>query len=341
MTMTFNSQFILAFVILLISLNQGILSISAIDAEVKQAQNLDNTERFVASPLSQYRDDIPSKYVICNENLQLLIKYDGTPACMKLDNAMKLLERGWAKSAPMISNSICDSGCKQKLEKQGFTCHSATKDNNFCTNKKSQIVSEIVIPYGAMSHDDKNYIPNAITVSIGINNTVRWINTDSTPHTIVGDKTEFRSPLLLPNQSWTFAFNKPGEYWYHGESGPWLRGMISVLPVDFEYTKGKPIENWGGEPFLGRYIFREGDSIGYVSNVSILNGNSVLVSLSYPHSTKEKQVELGEGFFGICYKVGEFTTLKTLVLERIDTEQKIVEFREELELRNRSCDELF
>ena len=324
---------------MLIILN--LLPIPSIFAELEQSENLKLAKKLSSSPLSQYKDGIPAKYVICKESFQLLIKFDGTPACLKLDNAMKLLKRDWAKSAPMISNTVCDSECKEKLESQGYACYEGTKNNNFCTNKMSQITPEVVIPYSANSPDGKNYIPNSITISIGINSTVRWTNVDNTPHTIVSDTATFRSPTILPNQTWTFTFDNLGEYEYHGESRPWLKGKITVIPVDVEYTKGKPIENWGGEPFLGRYIFRETDSLGYVSNISILAENSVLVSLSYPHSTVKKQVELGEGFFGICYKVGEFTTVKTLVLERIDKEQKIAEFREELELMNRSCDAVF
>lgn len=294
------------------------------------------------SPLQQFQLGIPAKYVNCMDGLQLVIKSTtGTPACLKWNNGKKLLERGWAKSAPMISNDVCDSNCKQKLEKQGYTCYDAAKNSNFCTNKKSQKTSEIVIPYSANLPDGKNYIPNSLTVSIGINNTVRWTNVDVTPHTIVSDKEEFRSSLILPNQTWTFTFDKVGEYEYHGEPGPWLHGTITVLPTDMKFDKGKPIENWGGEPFLGRYIFRETDSIGYVDKVSVLDDDSVMISLSYPNGTEKKKVIIGDEFIGICSKYTEFTTVRTLVLEGIDKEQKIAQFREELQQTNKNCNEMF
>ncbi|MBI5378233.1 MAG: cupredoxin domain-containing protein [Thaumarchaeota archaeon] len=294
------------------------------------------------SPLQQFQLGIPAKYVNCVEGLQLVIKSTtGTPACLKWGDGKKLLKRGWAKSAPMISNYVCDSDCKQKLEKQGYTCYEAAKESNFCTDKFSQRISGIVIPYSANSPDGKNYVPNAVTVSIGINNTVRWTNADITPHTIVSDKRGFSSSTILPNQTWTFTFDKPGEYEYHGEPGPWLHGKITVLPVDMEFDKGRPIEDWGGEPSLGRYIFRETDSLGYVDKVLVLDDNSVMISLSYPNGTEKKRIDLKDEFVGVCSKYNDFTTVKTFVLERIDKEQKIAQFREELELTNKTCNELF
>lgn len=294
------------------------------------------------SPLQQFQLGIPAKYVNCMEGLQLVIKSTtGTPACLKWENGKKLLERGWAKSAPMISNYVCDSDCKQKLEKQGYTCYKAAKEGNFCTDKFSQRILGIVIPYSASLPDGKNYIPNAITVSIGINNTIRWTNADDVPNSIASDDNKFSSTKILPNQTWTFTFDKPGEYGYHGESGPWLHGKITVLPMDIEFDKGRPIENWGGEPPLGRYIFRETDSLGYVGKVLVLDDNSVMVSLSYPEGTEKKKIELGDEFIGICSKYNEFTTVRTLVLEGIDKEQKIAKFREEIEQTNKNCNEMF
>lgn len=291
-------------------------------------------------PLQQFQLGIPAKYIDCMVGLQLIIKSTGTPACLKWENGKKLLERGWAESAPMISNSICDSECKQKLESQSYTCYEAAKDRHFCTEKLSQRTSGIVIPYSASSPDGKNYIPNSIMVSIGINNTVQWTNVDEATHRIVGDEEEFSSPLILPNQSWTFTFDKVGKYGYHGERGPWLHGTVIVLPVSMEFDKGKPIENWGGEPFLGRYLFRETDSLGYVDKLSVLDNKSIIVSLFYPKGVEERKIKLGDEFIGTCSKYNEFTTVRTLVLERIDVEQKIAQFREEIEQTKKNCNEI-
>jgi len=50
------------------------------------------------SPLKQFEKGISSDKIYCKENFQLLVKNDGTPACVKPQSAKKLVERGWAKS---------------------------------------------------------------------------------------------------------------------------------------------------------------------------------------------------------------------------------------------------
>ena len=298
-------------------------------------------EKPLQSPLHQFKQGIPGKYISCNEGLQLLIKITGEPACVKWEHGKKLLERGWAKSVPSISNYLCDFDCKQKLERQGHTCYEAAKNTYFCTNKLSQSTSQIVIPFNANSPDDKSYIPNSITVSIGVNNTVVWSNADKLQHKIIGDNNEFRSYSILPNQTWTFTFVELGQIGYHDETKPWLHGIINVLPVDMNINKGMPLENWGGEPSVGRYLFRESDGFGYVNKVTSFDDKSVEVFLSYPNGTIKKKIGLGDEFLGICSHSTDFTDLKILVLEDVYPIQKLVQFREEPEKIKKNCNEIF
>lgn len=49
-------------------------------------------------PLQQLRHGIASKDVTCGQNLQLIFKSEnGSPACVKPETSIVLLERGWAK----------------------------------------------------------------------------------------------------------------------------------------------------------------------------------------------------------------------------------------------------
>ena len=51
------------------------------------------------SPLEQYNAGISANMVVCQENLQLVIKTrDNSPACVKPGTIDILLERGWAKN---------------------------------------------------------------------------------------------------------------------------------------------------------------------------------------------------------------------------------------------------
>jgi len=293
------------------------------------------------TPLQQFNLGTPSKYVQCEDGLQLIIKYTtGKPACVVLEHGKKLLMQGWASGIVMMSNSICDSNCKENLEAQGFVCYEAAKNSNFCTDKLSREISDIVIPYGANSPNGKNYVPDSIVVSMGINNTVRWTNVDSVPHAIVDNDGKFSSSLIMPNQTWTFRFNEIGEYGYHGEPGPWLHGVITVLPIDLNLEKGKPVENNGGNPYSGRYIFRENDSLGYIMQVSVLDDKSALISLSYPDKMKSEKISIGNEFIASCLESDNFTNVKTFVLEEINKEQKFVQFREEVILYNKNCNDL-
>jgi len=48
------------------------------------------------SPRKQMAQGISPQEVVCNEGLELIIKYEGTSACVKTNTATKLIERGWS-----------------------------------------------------------------------------------------------------------------------------------------------------------------------------------------------------------------------------------------------------
>lgn len=49
------------------------------------------------SPLKQFNSGISINEIQCDENLILVQKYDGTPACVKPETVPKLIERGWSE----------------------------------------------------------------------------------------------------------------------------------------------------------------------------------------------------------------------------------------------------
>jgi len=50
------------------------------------------------SPRKQSAQGISSNEVNCNEGLELIFKYDGSPACVTDLTAEKLVKRGWSKT---------------------------------------------------------------------------------------------------------------------------------------------------------------------------------------------------------------------------------------------------
>jgi len=52
-------------------------------------------DRINAPPLKQIAQGVPPSEVICNQGLQLIMRNSGSSACVRMDTAIKLEERGW------------------------------------------------------------------------------------------------------------------------------------------------------------------------------------------------------------------------------------------------------
>jgi len=82
---------------------------------------------------------------------------------------------------------------------------------------------------GAASNPSSpGFNPPTVTVVIGINNTVEWVNDDSVPHTVTADGGSFSSGNLNPGDSYSFTFTSPGTYAYHCSYHPWMKGVVLV-----------------------------------------------------------------------------------------------------------------
>ena len=86
--------------------------------------------------------------------------------------------------------------------------------------------------------------PKVITVIIGVNNTVRWVNQDTIPHGIPTPdddgqtdpyffkavQTEMeKHPFLSPRESFEYTFTVPGKIDYHMVPHPQMKGAVLVL----------------------------------------------------------------------------------------------------------------
>ncbi|WP_160272909.1 hypothetical protein [Nitrosopumilus piranensis] len=52
----------------------------------------------LSSPLNQLKSEIPTDKIQCNDDLVLVQKYDGSPACVTESTKQKLIERGWTET---------------------------------------------------------------------------------------------------------------------------------------------------------------------------------------------------------------------------------------------------
>jgi plastocyanin len=81
------------------------------------------------------------------------------------------------------------------------------------------------------------FVPQNITVVIGVNNTVTWTNSDPQSlapyHTVTPDPgdptTNWGSGHLTTGQSYTYTFTTPGTYGYYCTLHPFAKGTVKVL----------------------------------------------------------------------------------------------------------------
>jgi plastocyanin len=89
------------------------------------------------------------------------------------------------------------------------------------------------------------FVPNDIRAPMGLANLVVWTNDDTTPHTVTTDDgyrdaysglfdsrerpQDEGGPFVMPGETYEFLFTKVGEYAYHCEPHPWMKGTIEVV----------------------------------------------------------------------------------------------------------------
>lgn len=85
-----------------------------------------------------------------------------------------------------------------------------------------------VAPGSAANTTSTYYSPRTVTVVIGVNNTITWVNNDDAPHTVTASDGSFSSGNMNAGQSWSFTFTKPGVYTYFCSYHPWMKGTVIV-----------------------------------------------------------------------------------------------------------------
>jgi hypothetical protein len=77
--------------------------------------------------------------------------------------------------------------------------------------------------------------PVNITVTIGVNNTIEWVNKDTQAHTATAivspQQPLFNSGLIGPGKTFSITLTIPGTYRYTCAWHNWLAGQIIVKPA--------------------------------------------------------------------------------------------------------------
>lgn len=183
------------------------------------------TTKVSMPPLQQFKSGIPIDETRCKEGLELIFKsLDGSPACVNYGTGARLLDRGWATC---LYDKISYT--------RAHPCGPHSGHPSFNSYTETAIV---IIPEGsANSEKQVRLIPQEVTVVLGKNNTVTWVNQDNIASNLVADDGTWSTGMILPGKSSSIMFNQTGIFEYHGEPHPWKKGMVIVLEDDSSSEK--------------------------------------------------------------------------------------------------------
>ena len=120
----------------------------------------------------------------------------------------------------------------------------------------------VTIPFGAYNPELNTPAENWFsppTLSVEVGDTVTWVNDDKEAHTITsgtgtgrfgwmsgqkfGEPTGFfDSERFMPDQNWSFTFDKQGTFLYFCKIHPWMEGVVSVEVLIPDYP-----HDWTGK----------------------------------------------------------------------------------------------
>lgn len=79
---------------------------------------------------------------------------------------------------------------------------------------------------GTVTIDKFKFMPQELTVPVGT--TVKWVNKDDFPHTVVENNKTFRSNGLDTDDTFSFTFTKAGTFDYFCSLHPYMKGKVIV-----------------------------------------------------------------------------------------------------------------
>ena len=103
------------------------------------------------------------------------------------------------------------------------------------TSSQSASGPQVIMPNGVGTNHSLNFSPDNITVVIGVNNTVTWINDDSVQHTVTSQNIPtgarvINSGPMNSGDKFTYTFTVSGKYTYDCSLHPvWMIGTVIVV----------------------------------------------------------------------------------------------------------------
>lgn len=91
-----------------------------------------------------------------------------------------------------------------------------------------------------------NFVPRIVEAELGLSNRVQWVNEDASPHTVTTDEEAVdkysgifdsreitETGFVVPGETFEFLFTQEGEFAYHCEPHPWMKGIVKVIKQKF------------------------------------------------------------------------------------------------------------
>jgi plastocyanin len=123
----------------------------------------------------------------------------------------------------------------------------------------TSVVALVAVPHALAATKDvaiKKGGFSPATVTVATLDAVRWTNKDTVNHQVVSDTGAFASPILRPNQSFTFTFRASGTYRYRDALEPTERGTVRVTgpPPSVSLAASTGIDTYGAQIALSGQV---------------------------------------------------------------------------------------
>jgi plastocyanin len=111
--------------------------------------------------------------------------------------------------------------------------------------KPPQTVQVKIAQGASLPTNGQFFVPKEAHGMLGVSNKVVWTNTDITGHSVTSDNgyvdiingdfnsIQQQSSLIVPGKTFEFTFTKVGDYPYHCEPHPHMKGLVSIAEQKF------------------------------------------------------------------------------------------------------------
>ncbi len=109
----------------------------------------------------------------------------------------------------------------------GATVNSLLSSNTSAASESGVIA---IVKGANLANNPQFYVPATVTVVIGVNDTITWVNDDVTAHTVTSTNPQglFDSGTFGTGAKWSYTFTQPGTYSYYCTIHPFMKGTVVV-----------------------------------------------------------------------------------------------------------------